>query len=118
MGGSSGVLLAIFFAAAGDAASSGLPMAGALKAGLARMQEIGGAHLGDRTMIDALSPALAALEGGIGSAAVAARTGADLTATMLKAKAGRAAYINAKQLEGHVDPGAEAVARLFEHLAE
>jgi dihydroxyacetone kinase len=117
MGGSSGVLLAIFFAAAGDAASSGLPMAGALKAGLARMQEIGGAHLGDRTMVDALSPALDVLNEGISSAATAARAGADLTATMLKAKAGRAAYINAKQLEGYVDPGAEAVARLFEHLA-
>lgn len=117
MGGSSGVLLAIFFAAAGDAASSGLPMADALKAGLARMQEIGGARLGDRTMVDALSPALDALCQGIRPAAVAARAGADLTATMLRAKAGRAAYINARQLEGHVDPGAEAVARLFEHLA-
>jgi len=117
MGGSSGVLLAIFFAAAGDAASSGLPMSGALKAGLNRMQEIGGARLGDRTMVDALAPALDALDKGIQSAATAARAGANLTATLLKAKAGRAAYINAKQLEGHVDPGAEAVARLFESLA-
>jgi dihydroxyacetone kinase len=117
MGGSSGVLLAIFFAAAGDAASSGLPMRDALKAGLARMQEIGGARLGDRTMVDALSPALDALSDGVHSAAVAARAGANLTATLLKAKAGRAAYISARQLEGHVDPGAEAVARLFEHLA-
>jgi dihydroxyacetone kinase len=117
MGGSSGVLLAIFFSAAGDAASSGLPMADSLKAGLARMQEIGGAHLGDRTMVDALSPALDKLEEGVRSAAIAARDGANLTAKMLKAKAGRAAYINAKQLEGHIDPGAEAVARLFEHLA-
>ena len=117
MGGSSGVLLAIFFAAAGDAASSGLPMADSLKAGLARMQEIGGAHLGDRTMVDALSPALDVLEKGFIPAAAAARAGANLTATMLKAKAGRAAYINAKQLDGHIDPGAEAVARLFEHLA-
>lgn len=117
MGGSSGVLLAIFFAAAGDAASSGLPMRDALKAGLARMQEIGGAQLGDRTMVDALSPALDALGNGLRSAALAAREGANLTATLLKAKAGRAAYINARQLEGHVDPGAEAVARLFEHLA-
>jgi triose/dihydroxyacetone kinase / FAD-AMP lyase (cyclizing) len=91
-------------------------MAGALKAGLARMQEIGGAALGDRTMIDALSPAPDALSEGIGAAAVAARAGADLTATMMKAKAGRAAYINASQLAGHADPGAEAVARLFEHL--
>jgi len=35
---------------------------------------------------------------------------------MLKANAGRASYINAQQLEGHIDPGAEAVARIFEHL--
>ncbi|MBC7151117.1 MAG: dihydroxyacetone kinase subunit DhaK [Rhizobium sp.] len=117
MGGSSGVLLAIFFAAAGDGASSGLPMRDALKAGLARMQEIGGAQVGDRTMVDALAPALDALGESIGAAATAARAGADMTAKLLRAKAGRAAYINAKQLEGHVDPGAEAVARLFEHLA-
>ncbi|MEP4431940.1 MAG: dihydroxyacetone kinase subunit DhaK, partial [Hyphomicrobiales bacterium] len=117
MGGSSGVLLAIFFAATGDGASSGLPMREALKAGLARMQEIGGARLGDRTMVDALSPALDALEKGISEAADAARKGADHTATILEAKAGRAAYINAQQLEGHIDPGAEAVARLFEHIA-
>lgn len=117
MGGSSGVLLAIFFAAAGDGASSGLPMREALRAGLARMQEIGGAKIGDRTMIDALSPALDALEDSVVAAAAAARTGANFTSTLTRAKAGRAAYINAKQLEGHVDPGAEAVARLFEHLA-
>lgn len=68
-------------------------------------------------MVDALAPALDALEKGVPDTAKAARSGADHTATMLQAKAGRAAYINAKQLEGHVDPGAEAVARLFEHLA-
>jgi dihydroxyacetone kinase len=117
MGGSSGVLLAIFFAAAGDGASSGLPMREALRAGLARMQEIGGAHIGDRTMVDALSPALEALGESVAAAAGAARQGANFTATLTRAKAGRAAYINAKHLEGHVDPGAEAVARLFEHLA-
>lgn len=118
MGGSSGVLLAIFFTATGDGASSGLPMREALKAGLTRMQEIGGANLGDRTMIDALSPALDALENGIEEAAKAARKGANHTATILQAKAGRAAYINASQLEGHIDPGAEAVARLFEYLSK
>lgn len=117
MGGSSGVLLAIFFTATGDGTSSGLPMREALKAGLTRMQEIGGANLGDRTMIDALSPALDALENGIEEAAKAARKGANHTATILQAKAGRAAYINASQLEGHIDPGAEAVARLFEYLS-
>ncbi len=61
MGGSSGVLLAIFFAAAGDASASGEDAIGALKAGLDRMQQVGGARPGDRTMIDALFPALEAL---------------------------------------------------------
>lgn len=117
MGGSSGVLLAIFFAAAGDAASSGQTMQESLHVGLSRMQEIGGAQPGDRTMIDALKPALDKLESGLPDAAVAARAGADKTATMLRARAGRASYINADQLRGHVDPGAEAVARLFERLA-
>jgi triose/dihydroxyacetone kinase / FAD-AMP lyase (cyclizing) len=117
MGGSSGVLLAIFFAAAGDATSAGLCLIGALKAGLARMQEVGGARLGDRTMVDALSPALDALDISLQAAALAARAGANKTSALDKAHAGRAAYINAAQLAGHVDPGAEAVARLFEHLA-
>jgi triose/dihydroxyacetone kinase / FAD-AMP lyase (cyclizing) len=116
MGGSSGVLLAIFFAAAGDAASSGLTMRDALLAGLERMQEIGGARLGDRTMVDALHPALLALDGGLPAATAAARKGADLTATMRIAKAGRASYVSADKLGGHADPGAEAVARLFEAL--
>lgn len=118
MGGSSGVLLAIFFTAAGDAASSGLGMIASLKEGLARMQKIGGAQIGDRTMVDALKPALDELEAkGLADAAVAARSGAAHTATITKAKAGRASYISAEQLDGHVDPGAEAVARLFEQLA-
>jgi dihydroxyacetone kinase len=60
MGGSSGVLLAIFFTAAGDAASSGQGVTEALMAGLARMQEEGGAQAGDRPMVDALLPALEA----------------------------------------------------------
>jgi dihydroxyacetone kinase len=116
MGGSSGVLLAIFFTAAGDAAAAGLPMVAAFKEGLDRMQKIGGAELGDRTMVDALKPALEALDESFASAASAARRGADHTSTIVKANVGRAAYINAEQLQGHVDPGAEAVARLFEDL--
>lgn len=117
MGGSSGVLLAIFFAAAGDASASGEDTIGALKAGLARVQEVGGAGPGDRTMIDALAPALDNLAAGLANAARAARQGADATATIGQARAGRASYIASRNLVGHNDPGAEAVARLFEHLA-
>ncbi|NUB45525.1 dihydroxyacetone kinase subunit DhaK [Fertoebacter nigrum] len=116
MGGSSGVLLAIFFTAAGDASASGHDLAGSLAAGLARVRQVGGASPGDRTMIDALEPALAALPKGVAAAATAARAGADATAGMTKAKAGRAAYLSAASLSGHNDPGAEAVALLFEGL--
>ena len=118
MGGSSGVLLAIFFSAVGDAASSGQSNVQALKSGLARVQEVGGARPGDRTMIDALTPALEVLPEGFAAAAKAARVGADHTAEILKAKAGRASYISEERLKGHNDPGAEAVALLFESLTE
>ena len=116
MGGSSGVLLALFCATVGDAFSTGKGLTDALLVGLARLQEVGGAQRGDRTMIDALHPALAALPQGLNAAAQGARQGANLTATMTKSQAGRAAYIAAAQLRGHIDPGAEAVARLFEGL--
>ena len=118
MGGSSGVILAIYFNAAGDACANGSPVQKALVEGLNRVSEVGGAQVGDRTMIDALAPALAALPGGINAAATAAREGANNTATIHRAKAGRAAYVPEENLKGHNDPGAEAVALLFEGLAK
>ena len=78
MGGSSGVLLAIFFAAAGDASSSGSNIANSLLAGLKRMKEIGGARLGDRSMVDALEPGLEAFAEG-SDPAIPSRAGADST---------------------------------------
>jgi dihydroxyacetone kinase len=117
MGGSSGVLLAIFFTAAGDASASGKDWIGALSAGLDRVMQVGGAAPGHRTLIDALAPALAALPQGLPAAAKAARQGADATASMTRAKAGRASYLSADKLAGFNDPGAEGVARLLETLA-
>ncbi|SFH94197.1 dihydroxyacetone kinase subunit DhaK [Albimonas pacifica] len=118
MGGSSGVLLAIFFAAAGDGSAAGKDLVGALRAGLDRVQQVGGAQPGDRTLVDALKPALEALPRGLAAAAAAARAGADATAAITHARAGRASYLSAESLAGHNDPGAEAVARLFERLTE
>lgn len=118
MGGSSGVILAIFFGAAGDACASGKPVAKALMAGLERISQVGGAVKGDRTLIDALEPALTALPDGLKAAAQAARAGADATALMGRAKAGRASYVPEANLVGHNDPGAQAVALLFEGLAD
>ncbi len=118
MGGSSGVILAIFFGATGDACASGKPIPKALLAGLKRISQVGGASKGDRTMIDALEPALRALPDGLDNAAKAARDGANATASIGRAKAGRASYVPEENLLGHNDPGAEAVARLFEGLSK
>jgi dihydroxyacetone kinase len=116
MGGSSGALLAIFFAAAGEGPEDDAP--GMLTLGLERIKQVGGAAQGDRTMIDALAPALASLPLGVNEAAIAARAGADATASIIRAKAGRAAYVPEANLKGNHDPGAEAVARLFQEISQ
>lgn len=118
MGGSSGVLMSIFFTAAGQALHDGKPLADALLSGLAQMKQYGGADLGDRTLIDALQPALEALQkSDIQTAAQAAKKGADATASMQKAGAGRSSYVNKENLDGVTDPGAVAVAEVFAALA-
>lgn len=119
MGGSSGVLLAIVFSAASDASRTGASAVGALREGVQRMMNYGGAEQGDRTMVDALVPALDTLleSGDLNQAAQAARAGANSTSTMSKARSGRSAYVPESSLAGVTDPGAEAVARYFEMLA-
>jgi triose/dihydroxyacetone kinase / FAD-AMP lyase (cyclizing) len=116
MGGTSGVLLSIFAAAAGRALGSGAGWPAALREGLNQMRFYGGAAPGDRTMLDALTPAVDALERGAGleQAARAAREGADATANMTKAHAGRSSYLAASELKGVADPGAIALATAFE----
>ena len=119
MGGSSGVLFAILFANASIAFRTDADWAKALTAGLDAMMKYGGAKVGDRTMIDALKPGLDALVAGHGMAvaANAARIGADGTAKMLSANAGRSSYLEARSLDGYADPGAEGIAMMFEALA-
>ena len=114
MGGSSGVLLSIFFTAAAKAMADKADISSALIAGLDRMTFYGGAEVGDRTMVDALSPALQALASGdVAAAARAAAAGAESTKTMMKPKAGRASYVGERDLAGVADPGAVAVAGAF-----
>lgn len=119
MGGSSGVLMSIFFTAAGQKLHDGKSLPEALLSGLAQMKHYGGADLGDRTLIDALQPALEALQNGdIQAAAQAAKKGADATAGMQKAGAGRSSYVNKENLEGVTDPGAVAVAEVFKAMVD
>ena len=121
MGGSSGVLMSIFFTAAGQKLEQGASVAEALNAGLAQMKFYGGADEGDRTMIDALQPALTALltePDNLQAAFAAAQAGADRTLHASKAGAGRASYLNSDSLRGNMDPGAHAVAMVFKALAQ
>ncbi|AVR35988.1 TPA: glycerone kinase [Klebsiella quasipneumoniae subsp. similipneumoniae] len=121
MGGSSGVLMSIFFTAAGQKLEQGASVAEALNAGLEQMKFYGGADEGDRTMIDALQPALTALLAepeNLQAAFAAAQAGADRTCQSSKAGAGRASYLNSDSLLGNMDPGAHAVAMVFKALAE
>ena len=118
MGGSSGVLVSIFLAAASGALKEGSAWPKALRLGLERLSFYGGAVEGDRTMIDALAPAVSVLEAGgsMAEMAVAARAGATHTATIAMTRYGRSSYINAADLLGTADPGASGVASLLEAL--
>jgi dihydroxyacetone kinase len=91
MGGASGVLMAILFAAAGKAYAQRPDWASAMMEGASQVMQYGGAQRGDRTMLDALLPGLEALLNGksIEGAAKAARKGAKATARIKKAGAGR-----------------------------
>jgi dihydroxyacetone kinase len=115
MGGSSGILLAIFTAAMGAKYTD---LTSALRAGLRAVQHYGGAVPGDRTMLDAFVPALEVLEkgGSLEEAAGAAKKGAEATAAMKSARAGRSSYVRSDVLSGIPDPGAVAVARIFAAL--
>jgi dihydroxyacetone kinase len=97
----------------------------AFAAGIGAVSDIGGAKAGDRTMVDALAPALAAwqaarqsgrpLEDALAAAATAAREGAEATSEM-SPKLGRASYLGDRAL-GHADGGAVAVAIWMAALA-
>ncbi|WP_110687570.1 dihydroxyacetone kinase subunit DhaK [Salinicola aestuarinus] len=119
MGGSSGVLLSILFTATSAGLARGGDLPDALVEGVAKLQAYGGAKPGDRTLLDALVPAVEALarDETLADAAAAARAGADATAELTRAHAGRSAYVPESALAGVIDPGAEAVARVLDALA-
>lgn len=88
----------------------------ALRAGVEAVMTLGGAAPGDKTMIDALVPAVDALGTGFGAARTAAEQGA-LATTPLQARKGRASYLGERSI-GHQDPGATSAALLIAALAE
>jgi dihydroxyacetone kinase len=119
MGASHVMLISIMLTAAGAAVERGDALVPAVSAGVEAMREYGGAGPGDRTMLDALLPALAELEAGhsLAAAAAAARAGSDSTARISRAAAGRSEYVPGNLLVGNPDPGAETIAVVFGALA-
>ena len=126
-GGASGPLFGTLFlrmaTALGDAeAVSAADFAGALRAGLGGVVDRGRAQAGDKTMYDALAPAVDAMDAALAageplpSALEAARdaavAGRDATVPMV-ARKGRASYLGERSA-GHQDPGATTIALLLD----
>lgn len=88
----------------------------ALRTGVDAVMALGGAAPGDKTMIDALVPAVDALGDSFAAARTAAEQGA-LATTPLRARKGRASYLGERSI-GHQDPGATSAALLIAALAE
>ncbi|MET9666528.1 dihydroxyacetone kinase subunit DhaL [Streptomyces sp. NPDC006475] len=124
VGGASGPLYGTLLRRTGkalgdDAEVTPAQLAEALRAGVAAVAQLGGAKAGDKTMLDALEPAVAALGDTTASFAAArdaAREGA-LATVPLQARKGRASYLGERSI-GHQDPGATSSALLLAALAE
>ena len=129
VGGASGPLYGSLFLeaskAAGDRAELTLPdWTGVLEAGVKGVQNRGKAAAGDKTMLDALLPAVAALRDApdgelvptLKRSAEAAAEGAEATRP-LTARKGRASYLGERSV-GHPDPGAVSSGLLLKALAD
>ena len=101
----------------GDAAEvSEEEFAQAFREGVDGVMRLGGAAPGDKTMIDALVPAVDALGDSFAAARDAAEEGAVAT-TPLRARKGRASYLGERSV-GHQDPGATSAALLIAALMD
>jgi phosphoenolpyruvate---glycerone phosphotransferase subunit DhaL len=98
----------------------------ALDAALVGVVELGAAEEGDKTMVDALAPALRALREGLDGGAslhdalaAASTAGEDgMRATVpMQASKGRASYLGERSI-GHQDPGATSTALIIAALAK
>ena len=131
MGGTAGPLFGTFFLRAGAACAGKSELAPAdvmalFQAGVEGIQQRGKAALGDKTMLDALLPAVDAMRGALEAGndgaemvergAAAAEAGVQATKTM-QARKGRGSYLGDRSI-GHQDPGATGAHLLLKAAAE
>jgi dihydroxyacetone kinase-like protein len=131
VGGASGPLYGTLFlrmaqGASGKDALTVDEFVAGLEAGIAGIQQRGSARLGEKTMVDALLPAMeslrttlasgASLAGALAAAAEAAKAGMIATVEMQASK-GRASYLGPRSV-GHQDPGATSAWMMVQAAAE
>jgi dihydroxyacetone kinase len=130
LGGSSGPLYGVLFLRCGSvlegsSARELAQWAQALDQGCRAISELGGAKLGDRTMLDALDPFVKTLKNGVAgkasretflAAVEAAERGVEAT-TQMKPRVGRSSYLGDRVL-GYPDPGAKAIAIWLRAVSE
>jgi len=129
VGGASGPLFGTFFIEAGKTASGKSEidlkdLSAMFEIALEKIRLRGGAKIGDKTLIDALAPAIESLKKAaqqkldilpaLEKAAEAAKEGSESTKELV-AKQGKARYLGQQTL-GHIDPGAEVIRLFFEKL--
>jgi phosphoenolpyruvate---glycerone phosphotransferase subunit DhaL len=131
VGGAAGPLYGTFFLRAGAACTGKTEMGAAdvaamFQAGIEGVQQRGKAVAGDKTMLDALVPALEAMRKGIEGGAslteildegVAAAEAGMLGTIPMLARKGRASYLGARSI-GHQDPGATSSYLLVKAAAD
>lgn len=131
VGGASGPLYGTFFLRMGPPSGAVTSIgaetfAEALRAGLGGIVARGKAEIGDKTMFDAMKPAVDAIDASLAagdSIGVAARAAYDAalvgrdSTIPLQARKGRASYLGERSI-GHLDPGATSTALLFKALAD
>jgi dihydroxyacetone kinase-like protein len=131
VGGASGPLWGTALRRAGKSLGEadtfdGPALAAALEAALAGVVELGAAQPGDKTMVDALEPAVRVLreqvagDASAADAVAAARAAAEegMAATVpLQASKGRASYLGERSI-GHQDPGATSTVIILRALEQ
>jgi len=130
-GGAAGPIFGSLFAEAGRVTKSRTELsvselAAMFESSLKKVEALGGAHVGDKTLIDVLDPAVASLKSSaakkrdlrlaLEDAANTAETGYELTKSVV-AKQGRARYLGEQTL-GKPDPGAYVTMLIFDYLSK
>ena len=116
-GGASGTLFGLILIAIETHLETGADLAAGLSTACDRICDLGEVKVGDKSMIDALAPAVTALQNGDLNAAIAAAASGRDSTKPLVARRGRSQYVE-EGGKGHIDPGSVSVVIFLQILKE